>query len=103
MHLGNIQALYLQSNQLSQIEGLEALTNLRFLALHGNAIWKLEGMQGLRGFQPSWLCMSGWAALEKERLLGFCGSQEGGADRQMFEQALSHSGTTSVSILRSGP
>jgi hypothetical protein len=43
----NIQALYLQSNQLSQIEGLEALTNLRFLALHGNAIWRLEGMQGL--------------------------------------------------------
>merc|ERR1719235_2542962 len=44
---GNIQALYLQSNQISQIEGLEALTSLQFLALHDNAIWKLEGMKGL--------------------------------------------------------
>ena len=103
MHLGNIQALYLQSNQLSQIEGLEALTNLRFLALHGNAIWKLEGMQGLRGFQPSWLCMSGWGCLRRRTIVGFCGSQEGGADRQTFEQASSHSGTTFVYILRSGP
>merc|ERR1719379_2226088 len=44
---GNIQALYLQSNQISQIEGLEALTNLQFLALHDNAISKLEGIEGL--------------------------------------------------------
>merc|ERR1719379_3082438 len=44
---GNIQALYLQSNQISQIEGLEALSNLQFLALHDNAIWQLEGMKGL--------------------------------------------------------
>jgi hypothetical protein len=43
----NVQALYLQSNQISQIEGLEALVSLQFLALHDNAIWKLEGLQGL--------------------------------------------------------
>merc|ERR1719183_824931 len=47
----NIQALYLQSNQISQIEGLEALSNLQFLALHDNAIWKLEGMRGLTKLQ----------------------------------------------------
>jgi hypothetical protein len=47
----NIQALYLQSNQISQIEGLEALSNLQFLALHDNAIWKLEGMKGLTKLQ----------------------------------------------------
>ena len=53
--LTNLQRLYLESNQISRIEGLDNLTNLQKLYLYSNQISRIEGLDNLTNLQTLWL------------------------------------------------
>jgi len=55
--LANLQVLYLDSNQISKIEGLDKLTSLQRLYLNDNQITKIEGLDNLTNLQGLYL---GW-------------------------------------------
>ena len=53
--LGKLQKLYLGDNEISEIEGLDALKELQHLWLQGNRIERIEGLDALKELRHLWL------------------------------------------------